>query len=154
MQRILLICLATLLAGCSTSSVSTVSRVSGLIVAGKIGMAANAGELSDAIAIDLSAQGFDVAGPTIVRQIDNLAALNQAGIKTLLIVKSIQAFDGYPSTATVQIVSTTDGQMIAAINWKNGYSGRAGSIDDRIMRSDTEDAAKDIVNEISKKLSK
>jgi len=166
MKQILLLCVIVVLAGCSGYSVSAVSRTASPVPAGQIGMAPGGGELADAISVELFQRGFDVVESTKIQQLeitdnnaeinilrpDNLQKLGEQGIKTILMVKSIPGYDGKPQSATVRIVRTDTGQMIAAVNWQNGYGGRFFSLADRVMRSDTQDAAREIADQLSKKL--
>jgi hypothetical protein len=144
------------------------SRIDGQIPAGKIGLAPGGGVLADAIGVELFQRGFDTVdsvdiGSAVAHDNMNefsftspvtLTELSNQGIDTLLIVKSAGAYDGLPEAATVRIVQTKTGKTIAAINWQNGYGGRQGSIADRTMREGLVAAAKQIVDQLSLKLSK
>ncbi len=89
-----------------------------------------------------------------VRQIENMDALKQAGVNTIITVKDTLGYDGSPETANIKVISTETGDTIATINWSNAYLLSSGKLLDRVVRSSVQSAAKDIADEISKKLSK
>ena len=55
---------------------------------------------------------------------------------------------------TARLNSTHNGRLIAGVSWQNGYGGQAGSMADRMMRSDVSSAAKEIVKELVKNIIK
>jgi len=63
-------------------------------------------------------------------------------------VKSVAGYDGRPQSASVKIVHTKTGQLLAGANWQNGRGGAQGSPADQGARVDLVVAAQQIANAI------
>lgn len=157
-----------LLYSCAGSSVSLVGGKNPGHPVNVIAINPNGGILGDAIAIELARYDINVVDPAqftnLVARLNlnefeigspqNLVKLKDEGIDGYLVVKVASGYDGLPQSASVRLNSTYNGQLIAGVSWQNGYGGQAGSIADRMMRSDVSSAAKEIVGELMKNLSK
>ena len=82
----------------------------------------------------------------------SLTAMRDRGINAVLSVKMAAGYDGKPQSATVRVVSTKSGELIAATNWQNGHGGARGSPADAMMRKDVVGAAAQIGKAISSQL--
>ena len=172
MKRIILllfvISASLLFYSCSGSSVSLVGGKNPGHQVNVIAINPNGGILGDAIAIELATYDINVVDPAqftnLVARLNlnefeigspqNLVKLKDEGIDGYLVVKVASGYDGLPQSASVRLNSTYNGQLIAGVSWQNGYGGQAGSIADRMMRSDVSSAAKEIVSELMKNLGK
>ena len=120
------------------------------------------GVMADAIGIELLNYNLNVIDTTQVTnfmvrenlneieitQPKNLSRLTADGIDAVILVKSTAGYDGKPQSASVRIVRTTNGQLVAGANWQNGHGGQEGSMADRDMRVDVAAAAKQIAKAI------
>ena len=61
-------------------------------------------------------------------------------------VSAVGGYDQMPQSASIQIVNTKTFDIMAGINWQNGWGGQQGSIADRVMRKGLTRSAKEIVN--------
>lgn len=123
-----------------------------------IALAPSGGVLADAIGTELFGQGFQVIDTQemtnyLVRlnldeielsQPRSLARLRERGIQAVMNVRAVAGYDDKPQSATVRLVSTQNGEIIAAVSWENGRGGQRGSIADRSMRKDVVGAAQQI----------
>lgn len=163
-----LISFSLFLISCSGSSVSLVGGKDPGHQVRVIAINPNGGILGDAIAIELSTYDINVVDPAQLSNIvarlnlnefeigspQNLMKLQNEGIDGYLVVKVAAGYDGLPQSATARLNSTHNGQLIAGVSWQNGYGGQAGSMADRMMRSDVSSAAKEIVKELVKNIIK
>lgn len=158
---------ALALAACASSRVSTQSSVAPLPHPVRaIAFAPGGGLLADAVGIELANRGFNVVDTaeatnmlvrtglteTEIAQPAGLAALRERNIDAVLVVKTADAPNGTPQSASARMTSTHTGQMIGGVTWQNGWGGMAGSPADRIMRQDLGDAANEIADELAKRL--
>ena len=85
-------------------------------------------------------------------QPQNLSQLHADGIDAVILVKSVAGYDGRPQSASVKIVHTTNGQLVAGANWQNGRSGAQGSSADQGARVDLAVAARQIADALGQAL--
>jgi len=123
-----------------------------------IALAPSGGVLADAIGTELFGNGFQVIDTQemsnyLVRlnldeielsQPRSLTLLRERGIQAVMNVRSVAGYDDKPQSATVRVVSTQNGELIAAVNWQNGRGGARGSPADAMMRKDVVGAARQI----------
>ena len=83
---------------------------------------------------------------------ESYAALRNAGVDALLIVKDVMAQDGTPESASVRLTSTATRDVVAGLTWQNGWGGMRGSIADRTMRKNLVGAASEISNALVKRM--
>ena len=153
--------------GCASSKVSqTINTTHSGPKIRAVALSPGGGVLADAIGVELFNRGFTVMDPsqagTLLGRSDltefeiatspNLQALSEKGVDALLVVKSANAADGKPQSASVRLTNTKTQQVVAAVSWQNGWGGQAGSMADRTMRKDVADAAKEIVDTLSKSM--
>jgi hypothetical protein len=95
--------------------------------------------LGDAIGVELFNRGFTVVDPTEagtllgrrdltefeIATTPNLQTLSSKGVDALLVVKSANASDGKPQSASVRLTSTKTQQLAAAVSWQNGWGAKA-----------------------------
>jgi len=131
-----------------------------------IALMPSGGVLADAIGLELLRFGFNVidtgkiSGLMIrdnlneieITQPQNLSRLNNDGIDAVILVKSVAGYDGRPQSASVKIVHTKTGQLVAGANWQNGRGGAQGSPADQGARVDLAVAAEQIANALGKSL--
>jgi hypothetical protein len=131
-----------------------------------VALAPSGGVLADAIGTELFGRGFrviDTRGTSnyLVRlnldeielmQPKSLSAIRERGINAVLSCSSVAGDDNKPQSATVRVVSTSTGELIAAVSWQNGRGGQEGSIADRTMRKDIVAAAQQIAEELARQL--
>lgn len=151
---------------CAGSSVSLVGGKNPGHPVNVIAINPNGGILGDAIAIELARYDISVVDPAQLTNLvarlnlnefeigspQNLLKLKDEGIDGYLVVRVASGYDGLPQSASVRLNSTYNGQLIAGVSWQNGYGGQAGSMADRMMRSDVSSAAKEIVAELVKNI--
>ena len=83
----------------------------------------------------------------------SLALLRERGIQAVLSVRSVAGYDDKPQSATVRIVSTRTGELIAAVNWQTGRGfGIQGSVTNQAMRKDVVGAAQQIGEALTSQL--
>lgn len=131
-----------------------------------VALAPSGGVLADAIGTELFNHGIQVIDTQetsnyLVRlnldeielmQPKTLSALRGRGITALLSVKSVAGYDARPQSATVRVVSTQTGELVAAVNWQNGRGGAQGSPADAMMRKDIVGAAQQIAQALVSQL--
>lgn len=131
-----------------------------------IALMPSGGVLADAIGLELLRYGFNVVDTgkitsLMVRdnlneieviQPQNLSSLSADGIDAVILVKSVAGYDGRPQSASIKIVHTTDGQIVAGANWQNGRGGALGSPADQGARVDLADAARQIADALGQTL--
>jgi len=131
-----------------------------------IALMPSGGVLADAIGLELLRFGYNVidtgkiSGLMIrgnlneieITQPQNLSRLNNDGIDAFILVKSVAGYDGRPQSASVKIVHTKTGQLVAGANWQNGRGGAQGSPADSGARVDLADAAQQIANALGQAL--
>lgn len=161
-----LISVSFFITSCAGSSVSLVGGKKPDHPVNVIAINPNGGILGDAIAIELSRYDITVVDPTqfsnIVGRLNlnefeigapqNLLKLKDEGIDAYLVVKVAAGYDGLPQSVTARLNSTHNAQLISGVSWQNGYGGRAGSMADRMMRTDVSTAAREIVSELIKNI--
>lgn len=133
-----------------------------------VALAPSGGVLADAIGTELFNQGFQVIDTQqmsnyMVRwnldevellQPANLRQMRDQGITAFLSVRTVAGYDDKPQSASVRVVSTTNGELIAAVTWQNGRGGARGSPADGMMRKDVVAAAEEIGGALAKQLSR
>lgn len=131
-----------------------------------IALMPSGGVLADAIGLELLRFGFNVidtgkiSGLMIrdnlneieVTQPQNLSRLYNDGIDAVILVRSVAGYDGRPQSASVKIVHTKTGQLVAGVNWQNGRGGVQGSMADQDARVDLVVAAQQIANALGQSL--
>lgn len=124
----------------------------------RIALAPSGGVLADAIGTELFNDGFEVIDAQAtsnfliranvdeieILQPKSLATFRSVGIQAVLNVKTVGGYDEKPQSASVRVVSTINGEIIAGSSWQNGWAGAQGSPADSVMRSDLVGAAKKI----------
>jgi len=132
----------------------------------RLAIAPGSGLLGDAIGLELFNRGLTVVDADESKAImgrvglkefeiveaQGLAALHEKGIEAVLIVKSNFAPDGVPESATIRIINTASGKLIVGIVWQNAWGGERGSPLDRMARKSLPGAAKDISEELLRRL--
>lgn len=127
-----------------------------------IAFAPGGGAFADAVGVELFNRGLTIIDPeqTVgilghvgIAQIqiaspESYAALREAGVEGLLVVKAVMSDDGTPEGASVRLTSTTTSEVVAGLTWQNGWGGRRGSIADRSMRKNLATAAAQIADEL------
>jgi hypothetical protein len=122
--------------------------------------------LADAIGTELFGSGFRVIDTQqttnyLVRlnlsevelsEPRSLGLLHQQGIQAVLNVRAVAGYDDKPQSATVRVVSTQNGELVAAVNWQNGRGGARGSPADAMMRKDVVGAAQQIASALGEQL--
>ena len=76
----------------------------------------------------------------------SLKAFSKEGVDAVIVVSAVGGYDQMPQSASVQIINTSTFDIMAGLNWQNGFAGQQGSIADRLMRKGLTKAAKEIVN--------
>src|SRR5438477_10382932 len=77
------------------------------------------GVLADEIALNLTAKAFQMipappeATESSLRSPESLSALRRAGIDALLVVRSVNDYDGRPRSATAILYSTQSGNLVS-----------------------------------------
>lgn len=134
----------------------------------KLAIAPGSGVLGDAVGVELFNRGFTIIDPQETTAIagrvglkefevtsaGGLNALQEKGIDAILSVKSVDAVDGTPESASVRVTNTSNGQIITGITWQNGKSGdgAVGALAGLLTRKNLSEAAKEIAKKIAKKL--
>src|SRR3990167_2439648 len=131
-----------------------------------IALMPSGGILADAIGLELLRFGFNIidtgkVSSLMIRanlteieitQPHNLSRLFTDGIDAVILVKSVAGYDGRPQSASVKIVHTQTGQLIAGANWQNGRGGVQGSQADQNARVDLAIAAQQIADSLGQAL--
>lgn len=153
--------------GCASSQMSVAtSPGTPTPTVSRLAIAPGSGVFGDAVGIELFNSGVTVvdandavviAGRSGLQEHEltsskGFAALRESGIDAVLSAKSVAAADGTPESASVRIMSTQTGEIIAGITWQNGSAGQRGSIADRTVRKNLSAAARDIAAEIMKRI--
>lgn len=168
-QRSFCLLFVVMLSGCASASLS-ISRNPNLAPqkVNKIALLPSGGALADAIGIELLNYGHTIIDTTTftgymarynLNEMElvmpqNISKLSSDGIDTVLMVKTVAGYDGKPESATIKLVATKDGQLIAGVTWQNGKGGAQGSPADNMMRSNLTNTAKQIASGLSSALSK
>jgi hypothetical protein len=162
-----IVVLAGLVAACAGASISVPQSLQPLPEPiASVALAPSGGVLADAIGNELFSRGIRVIDTQqtsnfLVRlnldeielmQPKSLSALRERGINAVLSCRSVAGYDNQPQSATVRVVSTSTGELVAAVNWQNGHGGQQGSIADRSMRQDVVEAARQIGEALAKQL--
>jgi len=133
-----------------------------------IALAPSGGVLADAIGTELFNHGLQVIDTQqmstyMVRwnlnEIEllrpaNLQTMRNQGISAFLSARTVAGYDGKPQSASIRVVSTANGELIAAVNWQNGRGGAQGSPADAMMRKDIVAAAEEIGKALAKQLNR
>ena len=161
MKKILgIFALALLLVGCAASQISVVGNKISQSSFNNIALSSNNGVLGQAVANELVGRGYKVQSPgqtnTLMLRLNlnegevtapkSLQAFSKEGIDAVIVVSAVGGYDQMPQSASVQIINTSTLDIIAGLNWQNGYAGQQGSIADRVMRKGLTKAAKEIVD--------
>jgi len=131
-----------------------------------LALAPSGGVLADAIGTELFNQGVQVIDTQqmsnyMVRwnldeiellQPTNLSTMREDGISAFLTVRTVAGYDDKPQSAAVRVVSTLNGELIAAVSWQNGRGGARGSPADAMMRKDIVGAAEEIGKSLASQL--
>lgn len=164
---LLLILTCLMITGCASPQLNVVhSQVPIESPIRTIAMMPNGGVLADAIGLEMLRFGLNVidtgkvSGLMVrdnlneieVTQPQNLSRLYSDGIDAILMVKSVAGYDERPQSASVKLVHTKTGQLIAGVNWQNGRGGAQGSPADQGARVDLAIAAQQIANALGKSL--
>ena len=158
--------LLLLLAGCAGSRVSRMHVDAPIHSVSTIALAPSGGLLADAIGVELFNRGITVIDTHATSQMlvrlnlseveimrpQHLSSLRDEKIDAYLSARSAAGMDGRPQSASVRLNSTHTGQILAGVTWQNGWGGMHGSIADRLMRKDLNQAAQDIARELMKQL--
>jgi hypothetical protein len=155
--------LALVTAACSGATMSTPMNLRSLPeTIESVAMAPSGGVLADAIGTELFNRGFQVIDTQetsnyLVRlnldeielmQPKSLTAMRGRGIKAILSVRAVAGYDNKPQSASVRVVSTQTGEVVAAVTWQNGQGGARGSPADAMMRKDIVGAAQQIAQSL------
>jgi hypothetical protein len=130
----------------------------------KLAIAPGSGVLGDAVGVELFNRGLTIIDPqeaiAIIGRVglsefevtstNGFKALQEKGIDAVLGVKSVDALDGTPESASVRVTDTATGQIIAGITWQNGNKG-LGLIY-LLTRKNLHQAANDIAGKLAKRL--
>jgi len=161
MKKILgILALALLLVGCATSQISVVGNKISQSSFNNIALSSNNGVLGQAVANELVGRGYKVQSPgqtnTLMLRLNlnegevtapkSLQAFSKEGVDAVIVVNAVGGYDQMPQSASVQIINTSTLDIMAGLNWQNGYAGQQGSIADRVMRKGLTKAAKEIVD--------
>ena len=161
MKKILgILALALLLVGCAASQISVVGNKISQSSFNNIALSSNNGGLGQAVANELVGRGYKVQSPgqtnTLMLRLNlnegevtapkSLQAFSKEGIDAVIVVSAVGGYDQMPQSASVQIINTSTLDIMAGLNWQNGYAGQQGSIADRVMRKGLTKAAKEIVD--------
>lgn len=148
-----------LLCACHHAEVDTMPTPAGrdLSAVHALWFAPSDGVMGDALSIALARYGFSIIDRTtetsfVMRsgaseaeliQPQALAGLRQSGIDAIVFVRSVSAYDGAPQSATVRVVSTSDGVLLGGVTWQNAAVGK-------FRRTDLRGAASQIGESVAK----
>ena len=155
-----IIALALLLVGCAASQVSIVGNKISQSSFNNIALSTNNGVLGQAVANEMVGRGYRVQSPGQTNSLmlslnlnegeitapKSLKAFSKEGVDAVIVVSAVGGYDQMPQSASVQIINTSTLDIMAGLNWQNGFAGQQGSIADRLMRKGLTKAAKEIVN--------
>ena len=165
MKKILgIIALALLLVGCAASQVSIVGNKISQYSFNNIALSTNNGVLGQAVANEMVGRGYKVQSPGQTNSLmlslnlnegeitapKSLKAFSKEGVDAVIVVSAVGGYDQMPQSASVQIINTSTLDIIAGLNWQNGFAGQQGSIADRLMRKGLTKAAKEIVDGLTR----
>jgi hypothetical protein len=156
-----------LLFGCAAPKVNVVKNPS--ISASsikKIALMPSGGILADSIGFELLKYGFDIIDTSSITNLmlrnnlteieliepSNISKLATQGIDSVLLAKTISGYDNRPQSASVKLLSTQSGVIIAGATWQNGRGGAQGSPADQGARVDMVDAARQIADALGSEL--
>ena len=157
MKKILvIIALGLLLVGCATSQVSVVGNKVSRSSFKNIAISTNNGVLGQAVANEMVGRGYKVQSPGQTSRLmlslnlnegqitepKSLEAFSKKGVDAVIVVSAVGGYDQMPQSASVQIINTSTLDIMAGLNWQNGFAGQQGSIADRLMRKGLTKAAK------------
>lgn len=158
---LMLLVVLCMLIGCTSPRVNIVRNqtLTGTSIR-TIALMPSGGVMADAIGLELLSYGFNVVdtgkitslmvrdnlNEIEITQPQNLSRLSAEGIDAIILVKSVAGYDGRPQSASVKIVQTTNGQLLAGANWQNGRAGVQDSWADQDARVDLAVAAKQIAD--------
>lgn len=155
--------------GCSTKKLSVVSSPSIKTEEIKtIALSPGGGLLNDAIGLGLMKHGFEIYDTTQfsslmvrmnlsemeVTQPQNLHKIKQQGIDSILNVRTANGYDSNPDSASIKLISTKSGKVLAGGTWQNGSGGMKGSPADRMARTGLSEAGEDIADALAKEIQK
>ena len=153
--------IAAILIGCAAPQVNVVRSQTPMVSSiCTIALIPSGGVLADAIGLELMRYDFNVVdtgkitslmvrdnlNEIEITQPQNLSRLFAEGIDAVILVKSVAGYDGRPQSASVKIVHTKNGQIVAGANWQNGRGGAQGSPADQGARVDLAVAARQIAD--------
>ena len=165
MKKILeIIFLGLLLVGCAASQVSIVGNKISQSSFNSIALSTNNSVLGQAVANELVGRGFKVQSPGQTNSLmvrlnlnegevtapKSLKAFSKEGIDAVVVVSAVGGYDQMPQSASVQIINTRTFNIVAGLNWQNGFAGQQGSIADRLMRKGLTRAASEIADGLIK----
>lgn len=133
-----------------------------------IALMPSGGVLADAIGVELLNYGFEVIDSGKITSLmirdnlneieiiqpQNLRKLEEDGIDSILLVKSVAGYDRRPQSASVKLILTNTGRIVAGANWQNGRGGAQGSPADQGARVDLVVAAQQIAKALGEVLQK
>ncbi len=161
MKKLLgIVILGLLLYSCASSNVSIIGDKVPLANFKNMALSSNTGMLGQAIANELVGRGYKVQSPGQTSNLMLRLNLNEAevskakalkafaaeGVDAVIVVSAVGGYDQMPQSASVQIINTNTLNIMAGVNWQNGWGGQQGSIADRLMRKGLTRSAKEIVN--------
>ena len=165
MKKILgIIALALLLVGCAASQVSIVGNKISQSSFNNIALSTNNGVLGQAVANEMVGRGYKVQSQGQTNSLllslnlnegeitapKSLKAFSKEGVDAVIVVSAVGGYDQMPQSASVQIINTSTLDIMAGLNWQNGFAGQQGSIADRLMRKGLTKAAKEIVDGLTR----
>ena len=165
MKKLLaIVVLGLMLVGCATSQISMSGNKISPSSFNNIALSTNNSVLGQAVANELVGRGFKVRSPGQTNSLmvrlnlneggvtapKSLKAFSKEGIDAVVVVSAVGGYDRMPQSASVQIINTSTLNIMAGLNWQNGFAGQQGSLADRVMRKGLTKAAKQIVNGLIK----
>ena len=159
-----ILALALLLVGCAASQVSIVGNKISQSSFNNIALSTNNGVLGQAVANEMVGRGYRVQSPGQTNSLmlslnlnegeitapKSLKAFSKEGVDAVIVVSAVGGYDQMPQSASVQIINTSTLDIMAGLNWQNGFAGQQGSIADRLMRKGLTKAAKEIVDGLTR----
>jgi hypothetical protein len=160
MKKFYSILILIFLQSCASSKVSMIGSKVPLSEFKNIALSSNSGMLGQAVANELVGRGYKVQSPgrtskmmlrlnlneAEITEPKGLEAFAKEGVDAVITVSAVGGYDQMPQSASVQIVNTKSFDIMAGVNWQNGWGGEQGSIADRVMRKGLTRSAKEIVN--------
>ena len=158
---LIIINLLLLIGGCGNSNISGIQSDCNIE---KIAIASGSGVLGDAVGVELFNRGFTIIDSQETTAIigrmglkefevtsaSGYEALKEKGIDAVLSVKTVDADDGTPESASVRITDTSTGQVITGLTWQNKKMG--SKLVYILTRKNLSDAAKEIAEKLSKRI--